>query len=99
MNSYFLYSSALFLSICSLISLSLINVHFCKTVSFYRIFTINSTVCSNISLSESFLEKTFTSILLSFGCFIVHDIKHFFQLFFSKHDSKENERNYCTAPV
>jgi len=83
MNKYIFYLSSLLLTLFSIIAISSFNVHFCKTLSWYRIFTINSTVCKNLTVGEDMLEKTLTSLLLSSGCIILQDIIYYFNLFAS----------------
>ena len=93
MKKYFFYLSSILLNLSSIIALSLFNVHFCKTLSWYRIFTINSTVCKNLTIAEDMLEKTIISLLLSFGYIIVNDIIYHFNLFsssFKYHSKTEN---------
>ena len=48
----------------NVIILDTIDIKMCKSFSIYRIFTMNSTVCTHISTSIAVLEKTFTTILI-----------------------------------
>ena len=45
--------------------IEIIEIKMCKSISIYRIFTINSTVCTNISTSIKILEKIFTTIIIA----------------------------------
>lgn len=42
----------------------------CKSFNIYRIFTINSTVCLNITTAISVLEKLLTTAFITVGSFV-----------------------------
>lgn len=65
-----LYFTMLICSIATMLTISildLIEVSYCKSFSIYRIFTMNSAVCRNISYANSFLEKILMSIVINIG--------------------------------
>ncbi len=53
-----------------MIVLEITEIKMCKSFNIYRIFTINSTVCSNISIGVSVLEKLLTTSLITIGTFV-----------------------------
>ena len=53
------------LMLSSVILLDAIEVKMCKSFSFYRIFTMNSTVCTNITTAINCIEKMFTTVLIT----------------------------------
>ena len=77
-RKYIINFAIIILSIINLIMLNVINVKMCKTFSWIRIFTINSTVCKNITIGENMLEKVFTTMVLSFGLNLTQDIMYIY---------------------
>lgn len=57
-----------------------IDTKICRSFSLYRIFTMNSTICSNITLCIKYLEKTITAIILMWGSMIFSKIMNNFTL-------------------
>jgi hypothetical protein len=67
-----------FLIIANILILDMIEAKMCKAFSIYRIFTINSTVCKNITLGTHFLEKLFsTTLLAASSCILQHAANYY----------------------
>ena len=49
----------------NILILDVIEVKMCKSFSFYRLFTMNSTVCTNISKAVGILEKMLTTVVIA----------------------------------
>ena len=49
----------------NIILLDAIEIKMCKSFSVYRLFTINSTICTNISKAVGILEKMLTTIVIA----------------------------------
>jgi len=91
MNKYIFSLCCIIITTLSIFAISVVDSHYCKSISFYRLFTIDSTVCHHITLSQKLLEKTFSSLLISLGCHLVNDISAFstptpFKNTYEKHD-------------
>lgn len=55
------------ISILNIVILDLIEVKMCKSFSLYRLFTMNSTVCKNLSKGVSLMESLLTTSIVA-GC-------------------------------
>lgn len=89
MNKYIFSLCCIIITTLSIFAISVVDSHYCKSISFYRLFTIDSTVCHHITLSQKLLEKTFSSLLISLGCHLVNDISAcstHFKNTYEKHD-------------
>ena len=53
------------ISLFNIIILDIIEVKMCKSFSVYRLFTMNSTVCTNISKAVGVLEKMLTTVVIA----------------------------------
>lgn len=90
MNKYIVLCSSIILSVINLILLEAIDFKMCKSFSWNRIFTINSTVCRHISFGENILEKAFTAIIISFAYHISRDILTFYNTSFRSNIQLKN---------
>jgi hypothetical protein len=52
-------------SLLGIIILDTIQIKMCKSLSLFRIFTINSTVCTHIMTAMVILEKLFTTLVIT----------------------------------
>lgn len=66
------------LMITVILLLDALETKMCKSFNIYRIFTINSTVCLNITTAIRVLEKLLITSLLTLGSFIFHFTIDFF---------------------
>jgi len=66
MKKYYIIILCIIILILNIIILDVIEVRMCKALSIYRIFTMNSTICSNITYSITILEKLITTLLVAF---------------------------------
>ena len=64
MNSYVIAILSSCIMLLNIVILDVVNVKMCQSFSIYRVFTINSTVCTNISTAIGILEKMFTSSII-----------------------------------
>ena len=58
--------------------LDILETKMCKSFNIYRIFTINSTVCLNITTAISVLERLLTTTFITIGSFIFQSFVNFF---------------------
>ena len=66
-RSITIFSLFILTSVLNIIILDIIEVNMCKSFSFYRLFTMNSTVCKNISKAVVVLETVITTTIIA-GC-------------------------------
>ena len=71
---YFIWIICSAITMLTITVLDLIEVTYCKSFSIYRIFTMNSAVCRNISHANSFLEKILISIVINMGSRVFHNV-------------------------
>ena len=80
-KAYAMSILSLFFIISNIMILDIINYKMCKTMSFFRLFTINSTLCNNMSFCESLLQNVFGSILVTIGYNISKDMILLYNLY------------------
>ena len=73
-NKYLIMVCLSLISLLNIIILDIIEYRMCKQLTLYRIFTINSTVCNNISIAVSVNEKCFVTLIISLGSTVFQQI-------------------------
>ena len=67
---------SLLMLVCILM-LDSLQTKMCRSFNIYRIFTINSTVCLNITTAISILEKLLTTSIITIGSFVFQNFINF----------------------
>lgn len=65
LKKYIIFIVAALIALSNIIILDVIEVKMCKSFSIYRFFTMNSTVCTNISKAVGILEKLLTTLVIA----------------------------------
>ena len=64
-NKYILIIMSAIITLSNIIILDIVEVKMCKSFSIYRFFTMNSTVCTNITKAVGILEKMLTTVVIA----------------------------------
>lgn len=64
-NKYLIIIVSAIIALLNIIVLDVIEVRMCKSFSIYRLFTMNSTACNNLSKAVGILEKMLTTIVIA----------------------------------
>ena len=64
-NTYIIFILTAIVVLINIIILDAIEIKMCKSFSVFRLFTMNSTVCTNISKAVGVLEKMITTIVIA----------------------------------
>ena len=65
LNKYIIIIVTAIIALFNIIILDAIEIKMCKSFSIYRLFTMNSTVCTNISKAVGVLEKMLTTVVIA----------------------------------
>ena len=65
LNKYIIIILTAIIALFNIILLDMIEIKMCKSFSVYRLFTMNSTICSNISKAVGILEKMLTTVVIA----------------------------------
>ena len=65
LNKHIIILGTAVMALFNIIILDAIEIKMCKSFSLYRLFTMNSTVCTNISKAVGVLEKMLTTVVIA----------------------------------
>ncbi len=65
LKKYIIIIAVAIVALFNILLLDTIEVKMCRTFSVYRLFTMNSTACTNISKAVGVLEKMLTTIVIA----------------------------------
>jgi len=65
LNKYIIIIVTAIIALLNILILDAIEIKMCKSFSVYRLFTMNSTVCTNISKAVGVLEKMLTTVVIA----------------------------------
>ena len=65
LNKYIIILVTALIALFNIIILDAIEIKMCKSFSVYRLFTMNSTACTNISKAVRILEKMLTTVVIA----------------------------------
>ena len=79
-NKYIIIIATAIVALLNIIILDAVEIKMCKTFSIYRLFTMNSTVCTNISKAVGILEKMLTTVVIALCSTVFQEAIAFYSL-------------------